>query len=162
MPILDRNAPQESTGTQYEALETDVYEMTIDTCTYEESMFEDDKTGEKPWQYVICWIEPETETKVWQRFNPFYGNTKSGAASRWKAFIDGLAKQGRLPDGPFDPCEVLPGIVQRVSVEKYTKTKGANAGSDGNRVLAVMALKPQRGKVTAKPEADDDADEMPF
>lgn len=160
MPILDRSKPQESDAKEFELLETDVYEMTIDTCTYEQSSFPDDKTGELPWQYVIVWLDPETDAKVWQRFNPFYGNTRSGAPSKWKEFIDSLADQDMLPDGEFEPETTLPGLKQRVSVQKYVKTQGKNAGQEGNKVTAVLPLKPRRSPKPAPkvPEGQDKLD----
>lgn len=160
MPILDRSKPQESDAAVYELLETDVYEMTIDTCMYQQSRFKNDKTGEFPMEYVIVWVEPETDSKVWQHFNPFYGTTKTGAPSRWKEFIDSLADQDMLPDGEFEPETTLPGIKQRVSVQKYIKTQGENAGKEGNKVTAVLPLKPRRSPKPAPkvPEGQDKLD----
>jgi hypothetical protein len=140
MPTIDRDNPQVSSGADREPLETDVYECVIESCKYEQSIFPEDD-GTLPMKYVIVWKEEESGNYLWERYNPFYGSTKSGAPSKWKAFLDGLDAQGLLPGGQFDPEAALPGIRQRLSVQKYIKSKGANAGQPGNKVTGVLPMK---------------------
>lgn len=144
-------------------LPTDVYRMKITKATIEENRFADPlNDGTKPQQIVITWEmtqlsedqqdaadeagEDWSTCAVWQRFNPYYGPVRDGGVSKFKAFIDALREQGYLED--FDPntfdTDSLLGVEQRVSVEKYKKSQGENAGKPGNKVVSVLPLK--RGK----------------
>jgi hypothetical protein len=158
---IDRTKPQSSgngDGT-FELLETDVYVMEIKSAKLEEDQFgEPDDAGNKPIKLVLRWEDEESGNAVWQRFAPYYGTKRDGTPSKFMAFIDSLAEQGLLPD-QFDMEEDLPGIRQRVSVEKYIKTMGANKGQPGNKVIAVMTLKrkvtPKSAKAAPVPATDD-------
>lgn len=154
------NTQRGGTGStaEFTILETDVYLMEIVKSTIEENQYADpNKDGSKPEQLVLTWqvyeltqdqaetegAEDYLEQKVWQRLAPYYGPVRDGGVSKFKAFIDGLRDQGLLED--FDPQafepESLVGIKQRVSVEKYTKGQGPNAGKPGNKVVTVMPLR---------------------
>jgi hypothetical protein len=176
MATVDTTKPQESQAQQYDVLPTDVYVMKIADAKREEDTFNSNKDGSHPIKLVITWeVDRLTEeqdesevavgTRVYQRMAPWYGITKDGAPSKYKAFVDGLLQQG-LIEPVFDDEADLVGLVQRVSIEQYTKTMGANAGQPGNRVVSVMPLK--RGKKAPTPPRqpaaavlDDDSD-LPF
>lgn len=92
--------------------------------------------------------------KVFQQFNPWYGESKKGP-SKFKQFIDPLIQEGLIPaqfeiaEGETSETEGdLVGITRRVMVENYAKTMGPNKGQPGNRVLAVTA--PRTVKSTVK------------
>jgi len=160
---IDRTKPQTSSGGgEYELLETDVYEMKIVEAKLEDDTYNPREDGSFPTKLVITWEEPESGTRVWQRFNPYYGTTKDGAPSKFMAFVDLLADQGLLND-QFDVETDLVGIRQRVSVEKYIKSMGPNKGKPGNRVTAVLPLKPHRaGRPAPKTAQPIDDDPIPF
>lgn len=146
---------QRNGNTEFKLLETDVYFMKIVEPKLEENRFaEPSDDGTLPLQLTLRWevtrVTDEQDddlvgNAVWQRLAPWYGVTRKGAPSQFKTLIDTLLEQDLLPD--FDPdadefdIETLSGIEQRVSVEKYIKTKGQNVGQPGNRVVTVMPLR---------------------
>jgi hypothetical protein len=170
---FDTTAPlPEPSG--YEVLPTDIYIMKITEAAIEEDKFaEANRDGTKPVKLVLTWeIDRLTQEqadagirtgeKVWQRINPFYGLVKAGGPSKFKAFVDGLIEQQLLPQ-KFTTTDLV-GIVQRVSVEEYTKTMGQNAGSPGNRVTSVASMAPRRRQATPKPAAapQTEDEDLPF
>jgi hypothetical protein len=143
---------------EFKLLDTDVYRAKIAEAKIEEDRFgEPQSDGSLPLQLVVRWEVTEVTDEqdeeaigcaVWQRINPWYGVTRAGPPSKFKAFIDALREQGLIPD--FDPIAfdpgILDGIEQRISVEKYLKGKGANAGQPGNKVTAVLPLRAKKTK----------------
>lgn len=137
----------------FRLLDTDVYRMKIASATLEEDQFaEPNADGARPVKLVLRWEVTEASDDqdsevegcaVWQRLNPYYGTVREGGPSKFKAFIDALREQGLLD--AFDPSafdtDDLEGIEQRVSIEKYLKTMGANAGKPGNKVVGVLPIK---------------------
>ena len=134
-------------------LETDVYRMAIKRAVLEQDQYAEPLAdGSKPEKLVLTWeVTTVTDEQddgciglaVWQRFNPYYGPVRDGGVSKFKAFIDALREQNYLPDfdaNLFD-TDSLVGIEQRVSVEKYAKTMGPNAGQPGNRIASILPLK---------------------
>lgn len=161
MAVINTQARTGSGNGTMQLLESDVYYMTIKRAVIEEDQFADPrKDGSRPEKLVLTWeVSRVTDEQddaciglaVWQRINPYYGTIREGGPSNFKAFIDGLRDQGLLPD--FDPVsfdtDSLIGIEQRVSVEKYAKTMGANTGQPGNRVKQIMPI--TRRKNAPKP-----------
>jgi hypothetical protein len=139
-------------GEGYALLETDVYLMEVKAATIEEDKFDLEKDGTGKLKLVLRWEVYEATAEqdeecvglaVWQRLNPVYMTVKGGGDSKFKAFVDGLQAQGLLPDidlADFD-SEVLVGIKQRATVEKYKKTMGANAGQPGNKITGLMPVR---------------------
>jgi hypothetical protein len=137
----------------FKLLETDVYRMKIVAATLEEDQYAEPlNDGTKPVRLVLRWEvsaageDQDDDVKgcaVWQRFAPWYGTVRDGGPSKFKAFIDSLREQSYLAS--FDPSafnlEDLVSIEQRVSVEKYAKTMGPNAGKPGNKVVGILPLK---------------------
>jgi hypothetical protein len=132
--------------------------MQVVEAKIEEDQFADpDENGVRPEKLVVVWEaeldEDQLEagategTRIYQRFNPYYGETKRGP-SKFKQFVDGLMDQDLIP--PVFNCEQLVGIKQRCVVEKYTKTMGTNKGQPGNRITSVLPLKKARGQQTPK------------
>lgn len=162
MAVIDTQSRSGNGSSNFVLLETDVYRMKIAEAMLEENQYADpNPDGSKPIQLVLRWevteatAEQETEVEgcaVWQRFNPYYGDVKGGGPSKFKAFVESLREQGLL--GAFDPhafdTDTLVDIEQRVSVEKYIKTQGPNAGQPGNKVVSVLPIK---RKAAAKPAA---------
>jgi hypothetical protein len=179
----DTTQPQAS-ATSFEVLPTDIYVMTIAEAAMEDDKFaEVDREGNAPQKLVLKWETSKLTAEqqeagigmgepVWHRFNPYYGTVKAGGPSKFKAFVDSLIEQKLLP-ARFTPADFV-GIVQRVSVEEYTKTMGANVGKPGNRITAVAPLQPVRRAqrpmvqpastptVTTLPTEGQDADDLPF
>lgn len=154
MPVINtQKSKGGNSGGSMTLLETDVYRMQIKRAVLEEDQYAEALAdGTKPEKLVLTWeVTSATDEQdadcvglaVWQRFNPYYGPVRDGGVSKFKAFIDGLREQGFLPD--FDPnlfdTDSLIGIEQRVSVEKYAKTMGPNAGQPGNRIASILPLK---------------------
>jgi hypothetical protein len=176
---INTQARQGNGSTEFKLLETDVYRMKIAAATLEEDQYADPQgDGSKPIRLVLRWeVTEATEDQdedvvgnaVWHRLNPWYGSVRDGGASKFKAFIEQLRDQGLLAD--FNPqafdVESLVRIEQRVSVEKYSKTMGPNAGKPGNKVVSVLPLRrtkraAENGKPpAAKPSAVEDLD-LPF
>lgn len=162
-------------GGDFQLLETDIYKAKIAEAAIEEDRFaEPNKDGSKPTKLLIRWEVTEANEEqddgvvgcaVWQRLNPWYGTTRDGGPSKFKAFLDSLRDQGLLPefDDEFD-LDMLPGIEQRISVEKYTKTMGNNAGQPGNKVLSVAPLRrAKKAKVVqAVPAGVVEEEDLPF
>lgn len=154
-------------------LPTDFYRMKIIEAKLEEDQFADkNKDGSQPIKLVLTWEvsalteeqqedaaaadEDWSSVRIWQRLNPYYGTVKEGGPSKFKAFLDGLLGQGLLAgfnEEAFD-IESLVGIEQRVSVEKYTKTMGVNAGQPGNKIVAIAPLRKPKSKATLTPEVE--------
>lgn len=167
----DTTQPTESTAT-YDPLPTDIYVMKIVESAMEDDKFaEVDRDGVTPQKLVLKWettkLSPEQqeagiglEEPVWQRFNPYYGLVKAGGPSKFKAFVDSLIEQKLLPV-KFTPDDFV-GIVQRVSVENYLKTMGANVGKPGNRITAVSPLQPTRRGRATSPPPEVDTEDLPF
>lgn len=157
MAVINTQSRKSGNGTgEFILLETDVYRMKIADALLEEDQFAEPlNDGSKPIKLVLRWEVTEAGDDqdeevvgcaVWQRFNPYYGTVREGGPSKFKAFIDALREQGHLKEfdpGAFDTDQLV-GIEQRVSVEKYTKTMGANAGKPGNKVVGVLPLKRAR------------------
>lgn len=152
----------------FKLLDTDVYRAKIAEAKIEEDRFgEPLNDGSLPLQLVVRWEVTEATDEqddecvgcaVWQRLNPWYGITRAGPPSKFKTFIDALQAQGLAND--FDPIafdpSILDGIEQRISVEKYTKGKGQNAGQPGNKVTAVLPLRNgKKAKAKNEPEPVD-------
>lgn len=165
MAIINTQERRGGGGTgDFKLLDTDVYRMKIADATLEEDQFAEPlNDGTKPIRLVLRWEVTETSDDqdeeltgcaVWQRFNPWYGAVRDGGVSKFKSFIDALREQGHFPG--FDPnafnTDDLVGIEQRVSVEKYTKTMGPNAGKPGNKVVGVLPLKRSKAAKTAEPK----------
>lgn len=149
---------------EWTPLSTGQYVMQIAAAKIAPSPFANDD-GEFPDRLSITWKLAEWNDeyaeagyqegqKVFQQFNPWYGESKKGA-SKFKQFIDPLIQEGLIPaqfeiaEGDTDETEGdLVGITRRVMVENYLKTMGANKGQPGNRVLAVTA--PRTVKSTVK------------
>lgn len=151
------NEPQASTGGS-ELLPTDTYLMKISEASIEDDKFaEPDRDGKQPQNIVLIWeiarLTPEQADagivvgeRVWHRIRAHFGTKKDGTPSRFLAFIQSLVEQKLLPAGEFTVNDLL-GIQQRVVVEQYTKTMGANIGQLGNRVSSVSPLTvPRRTK----------------
>jgi hypothetical protein len=155
--------PQRSAAGEFRLLDTDVYRMRIASAEIEEDKFADALAdGSKPQRLVLRWevseATPEQDEEVvgcavWQRINPFYGTVREGGPSKFKAFIDSLRAQGLLPDGEELETDAFVGIEQRVSVEKYIKTMGPNAGQPGNKVTAVLPIRRPKSAAPAKAPA---------
>jgi hypothetical protein len=176
--------PAESSST-YEVLPTDTYVMKVAEAVIEDDKFATpSRDGTQPQKLVLTWeiskLTPEQETagialgeKVWQRINPYYGTVKDGGPSKFMALVQSLVEQKMLPEGDFEASDFV-GVTQRVLVEEYIKTMGANAGKPGNRIASVAPLvvqrRTQRPMVqppttpTNKtlPTDDPDADNLPF
>lgn len=177
MAVVNLQQRTGGTGGDFELLESDVYRMKVADVKLEEDQFADaSPDGTRPVKVVIRWEVTEAGEDqdddivgraVWQRFNPYYGDVRDGGPSKFKAFIDGLREQDLLP--AFDPAAfdtaVLVGVEQKVSVEKYIKTMGKNAGQPGNKVVSVMPLrrakKAKAASVVAKPGQIEE-DDLPF
>jgi hypothetical protein len=180
MPVI--NTRQSQRSTTFDLLETDIYRMVIKKAEVEADTFaEPDENGQFPDKLVLVWEVYETTDEqddgvvglsVWQRMSPWYGAGKRGP-SAFKTLVDSLIEQEIITD--FDPdnfdTDILVGIKQRVSVEKYIKTMGPNKGDYGNRTVGAP-MPVTRKKAAAKPAqparrnvpvavADDD-DEAPF
>jgi hypothetical protein len=141
---------------EFKVLDTDVYRAKIVEAKVEEDRFGTPlNDGSLPLKLVIRWEVTEVTDEqdeeavgctVWQRLNPWYGTTRDGKPSAFKTFIEALRAQGLIPTfnpSAFDPGD-LDGIEQRISVERYIKAMGPNAGSDGNKVTAVLPIKSAR------------------
>lgn len=141
---------------EFKLLETDVYRAKIAEAKIEEDRFGTPlNDGSLPLKLVVRWEVCEaTEDQddevigcaVWQRFNPWYGVTRDGKPSVFKTFVDALREQGLLKTfnpSAFDSGD-LDGIEQRISVEKYLKSMGPNAGQPGNKVTAVLPLRAKK------------------
>lgn len=152
-------------------LPSDVYRMKILKAVIEENRFgEPLNDGTKPLQLVLTWEvttlseeqadaaadaeEDWSAATAWQRLNPYYGPVRDGGVSKFKAFVDNLRAQGHLQDFDpelFDP-ETLVGIEQKVTIERYIKSHGDNAGKPGNKVVSVLPLpRAKRAKPAAEP-----------
>lgn len=178
--------PASGGSSEWAPLPTDTYLMKIAEALIEDDKFaEVDRDGKQPQKLVLTWevtkLTPEQEQagvkvgeKVWQRLNPYYGTTKDGNPSKFMAFVQSLVEQKLLPVGEFSVGDFV-GITQRVLVEEYTKTMGANAGKQGNKVTSVASLTVQRRQKPmvqpstpavsqAKPLPTDnpDTDDLPF
>lgn len=182
-----------SSNEERPVLPTDIYRMKIVEAGIEDDSFaKPNKDGSLPQKIVLTWevswlTEEQQEAadeageewlgvRVWSRFAPYYGDVRAGGPSKFKAFIDSLREQGHLTD--FDPdnfdVEDLVDIEQRVSVEKYIKTMGANAGQPGNKATAFAPVRPTKkgakGATTAVvrpparnvPQPIEDDSEIPF
>jgi hypothetical protein len=145
-------------GGTFELLETDVYRCKIKRATIEQDTYgEPDEAGNYPDKLVLIWeVSAASEEQpeeviglsVWQRLVPWYGTGKRGP-SQFKTLMDSLAGQALIAEfdpAAFDP-ESLVGVEQRVSVEKYIKTMGPNAGQPGNKVKQVLPIR--RAKAAA-------------
>lgn len=143
-------------GKDFDLLPTDIYRMKIVKADIQQNTFAEKKEDDTyPDRLVLCWEvsqvlgdqdEGVIGLSVWQRMAPWYGDTRRGP-SKFKTFIDSLIEQKLLNDD-FDSNDMdtdwFVGMEQRVNVELYVKTMGANKGNDGNRVVSVMSLVPQR------------------
>lgn len=166
--IIDTQARRGgSSSGEFELLETDVYRAKIAEATIEEDRFGTPlNDGSLPLKLVIRWEVTEATDEqdedvvgcaVWQRLNPWYGTTRDGKPSAFKTFIEALRAQGLIPTfnpSAFDPGD-LDGIEQRISVEKYIKAMGPNAGSDGNKVTAVLPLRAKKARKAVEADSVD-------
>jgi len=156
----------------FDLLPTDIYRMKVVKADIQQNTFGEQKEdGTYPEQLVLCWEvtqarKPTDEDpgqdegviglSVWYRISPWYGTTKRGD-SKFKQLVDSLIEQ-QLLGSDFDPenmdTDWFMGIEQRVDVELYKKTQGANKGQDGNKVVRVLPLTVQRkAPVKAAPVA---------
>jgi len=150
-------------GDERPVLPTDIYRMKIIEAKLEDDTFaKPDRDGVLPQKIAITWemsilTEEQQEAadeagedwstvRVWTRFNPYYGTVKAGGPSKFKAFLDSLQAQGLLPDFDVEAFDVesLVDIEQRVSVERYIKTMGVNAGQPGNKAIAFAPVKAKK------------------
>lgn len=158
------NQPQQRDGdSEWTPLATGQYLMKIAEAKIAPSPFENDD-GEKPDELTIVWqladwneeyaeAGYQSGQKVFQRFNPWYGESRKGP-SKFKQFIDPLIQEGLIPpefevaqdDLPANQGDLI-GLTRRVMVEHYTKSMGVNKGQPGNRVLAVTSLPRAKGTV---------------
>lgn len=109
-----------------------------------------DKTGEYPKQFVMDWAvsrvtaeQQEAGIQLGESVRKYFSNiymgmTKDGKPSVFKAFTDSLIEQGLLPR-KFTPKDFI-NIEQRIVVEVVQKANGY----DGNRITAILPLRPQR------------------
>lgn len=156
------NLNERSKSGNFITLETDVYRAKITKAAIEENQYgEPDDNGKRPDQLVLTWeiTEPIGEQDdevigqaVWQRMNPYYGPIRDGGSSKFKLFLDSLVEQGliELDLNDFDTDELV-GIEQRISVEKYKKSQGPNAGQLGNKVVGVLPLARKKKITQASP-----------
>jgi hypothetical protein len=152
--MWNTNAPAQG-STTYDVLPTDSYIMKVVEAGLEDNRFgTPDRDGNLPKQVVLTWelskLSAEQEEagitlgeKVRQYINAYYGVKKDGTPSAFMALVQSLVEQQMLPEGEFDVEDFI-GITQRIAVLEYTKEKGENAGSQGNKVTAVNPLKLQR------------------
>jgi hypothetical protein len=161
MPSFNRNHTEQSDAGEWTPLPTGEYVMICADAKIAPSPFEStDRPGEHDDELTLRWelapdaLTPDLEAlgiqakqAVFERMRPWYGTGKRGD-SKFKARIDSYAAQGLVGDdvwiaGPEDAGNQgdLVGIKQRVMVERYTKTMGANKGQPGNRVLAVAPMR---------------------
>lgn len=157
MPQFDVTKPETTTADDWTPLATGQYVMEIAEAKIAPSPFPDND-GEIRDRLTVVWKLAEWSSeyaaagyeqgqKVFQQFNPWYGETKKGA-SKFKQFVDPLINEGLIPkqfyiaDGEVASNQGdLIGIKRRVMVEHYLKSMGPNKGQPGNRVLAVTPLK---------------------
>lgn len=162
MATLNLKAHSNGSRGTFSLLETDVYRMKIARASIEADQFaEARKDGTQPEKLVLCWevteASPEQDDSVvglsvWQRINPYYGTVREGGVSKFKAFLDSLEDQGLLTiDLENFDTDSLIGVEQRISVEKYIKTMGANAGQPGNRVATILPLRRRKAPAKAAP-----------
>lgn len=179
----DTRAPAQG-GSEFEVLPTDTYFMKVSEAVIEDDKFaQPDRNGVQPQKLVLTWeiskLTPEQEEagvklgeKVWQRINPYYGTVKDGGPSKFMALVQSLVEQEMLPEGEFETGDFI-GITQRVLVEQYIKTMGANVGKPGNRITSVaplvvkrrqrpMVQPPSTPTAKALPATPDDSDDLPF
>lgn len=138
----------------YQALPTDFYVMQIRRVTLEDDQYADpNRDGSQPQQIVVNWemhsLTPEQEQAgvtmaegVREYYKPYYGPLKAGGPSRFQEFIDTIRGLGYLADFDIDDFDTdsLVGIVARLNVVEYTKSKGKYAGEKGNRVAAHLPV----------------------
>lgn len=165
---LKERATKGGTGEAWVVLPTDIYRMKVVEAAIEENtLAKPNRDGSQPLNVVITWEivalseeqqeaadeaeEDWSDVRVWQRLNPYYGLVKDGGPSKFKQFIDGLRAQGIL-DGfdeeAFDP-EIFLDLEQRVSIERYIKTMGKNAGQPGNKVTSISPIRVPKAKKAA-------------
>lgn len=90
--------------------------------------------------------EDWSATRIWHRFNPFYGDVRAGGPSKFKEFLDNLVTWGCIPSlnlEAFDPG-VIQGVELKCSVVQYTKTMGENAGKPGNKITGFASVRAPR------------------
>lgn len=182
------NTNEPATGGEgWSPLPTDTYIMKVTEAGIEDDKFaQPDRDGNQPQKLVLTWeiakLTAEQEAagvklgeKVWQRINPYYGTVKDGGPSKFMALVQSLVEQNMLPAGEFTTADFI-GVTQRVLVEEYIKTMGANAGKPGNRIASVAPLTVQRRQqrpmvqpgttpTTPKkelPATPADSDDLPF
>ncbi len=164
MPNFNARQTEESTST-FTPLETGEYVMRITKAQIAPSIFANDK-GSFDDELKLRWELAEWNSDyedagyeenqaVFQQMRPWLGTTSKGP-SKFKQLIDQLLEERLIPEdfwiageGEDDTQGDLIGVRRRVMVEKYTKSKGQNAGKPGNRVLAWAPLKPQPRKPQA-------------
>lgn len=159
---------------------TGLYRMRCVEATVKDNTFgKPNKDGTLPQKISTVWeitqltdeqreAEEEAEEewvglRLWKDFAIFYGNTKEGAPSQLKEFIDSLRQQGHLAD--FDPellnldLNALVDIEQKANVLKYKKQQGPNVGQWGNKIGNFEPLKPAK-KNGAKPAPRTEGEEL--
>lgn len=180
MSILNLNERQSSGGTFEDRpiIPTDIYRMKIIEAKMEDDKFNPNKDGTFPQKLVLTWEmsvlteeqqeaaddaeEDWSNVRVWSRFAPYYGTVKAGGPSKFKAFIDSLVDQGLLELNldAFD-VEDLIDIEQRVSVERYIKTMGQNAGQPGNKAIAYAPVRTKKNSNKATVNLKAKAEQIP-
>jgi hypothetical protein len=165
-------------------LPTDSYRMRCLESKLEEDTFATpNKDGSIPEKIVLTWEvtaltdeqqeiagerdEEWDKVRIWHRFNPYYGDVRAGGPSKFKEFLDNLASWGLLSFDleAFDPAS-LEGIELKCSVIAYTKTKGANAGQLGNKIVGFAPVRTgKKAKNVPQPVKADAGvveEELPF
>jgi hypothetical protein len=155
--IINAKPTSSRPETELDVLPTDTYHMKVASADYEENPFDKNDDGSPKMQITLKWVVSRVtpdqdeagvvpDMAIWTHHNPYYNTVKGGAPSKFMEFIDNLREQGHFQD--FDPEAIdtddFVGIEQRCSVVAYTKTKGANAGLPGNKIVAFMPLKPRK------------------
>lgn len=96
--------------------------------------------------------EDWSDVRVWQDVTPWYGDTKSGSPSKFKALLDAIREAGYLPN--FVPSEfdigALMGVEMKVMLKVHIRTQGANTGKPINRVVSVAPLKKKKAAAAAE------------
>jgi len=146
--------------------------MKINAASIEDDRFaQTDRDGKLPQNIVLVWevarLTPDQASagimvgeRIWQRMRAHFGNKQDGTPSRFLAFIQSLVAQQLLADGQFTLTDLV-GIEQRVIVEEFTKTLGANAGQIGTRISSVEPVTLPRRAVPQTPSNQDELD-LPF
>lgn len=174
MTVLNLNSRTNggSTGEARPVLPTDTYRMKVLECKMQDNTFEKpDKDGNLPQQVVLTFEittltdeqqemaeerdEDWSAVRIWHRFAPYYGDTKTGGPSKLKEFLDNLVSWGLIPSLTNElDLETLVGVELRCTVLNYAKTMGENVGKPGNKITGFAPVRqPKKGKNVPLPLA---------